>query len=183
MPGALKASQDEQAVEPLLFRLSDPQEDFELRINAAWSLGMIESKKAIKPLIALLKVKSQQAIHAGVVESVGLLYSVEAVNPLIVKLSDKTVDNSIRGRCAYSLTMIGDSRALEPLPAALHDECEEVRYKAVTGLGQLGDKQAVPILERWVVQEKGQRPDWENKAGLISEAAFEELVVGGLKKI
>ncbi len=51
-----------------------------------------------------------------------------------------------RGIAAYSLGLLGDQRAVEPLISALGDESGAVRFHAVESLGLLGNPQAIPAL-------------------------------------
>jgi hypothetical protein len=73
------------------------------------------------------------------------LKDVSAVPPLI-DLLRKHRDSRVREEAAYSLESIGDTRAVEPLIAALMDLDGNVRLKAARALGSLRDLRAVEPL-------------------------------------
>jgi len=63
---------------------------------------------------------------------------------LIADLKDE--DDGVRGRAAWALGKIEDSRAVEALIAALKDEDDGVRESAAWALGDIGDSRAVKAL-------------------------------------
>ncbi len=60
------------------------------------------------------------------------------------RLADKSADR--RGGAAYTLGLLGDERAVDPLIAALKDEDAVVRVAAARALGRIGDERAVDPL-------------------------------------
>jgi DNA-directed RNA polymerase subunit RPC12/RpoP len=63
--------------------------------------------------------------------------------PALVELLRRDPDPRIREEAAYSLESIGDSRAVDPLIAALMDVGGNVRLKAARSLGTLKDARAL----------------------------------------
>ena len=60
-----------------------------------------------------------------------------------------------RERAAYALGRLGDTRAVEPLIAALDDWSSEVRVAAACALADIGDMRAAAAIERALAQEDG----------------------------
>ena len=52
----------------------------------------------------------------------------------------------MRSRAAGALGRLGDSRAIEPLLAALADQDGDVRWDVIQALGEIGDPWAVEAL-------------------------------------
>jgi len=72
----------------------------------------------------------------------------EDVEGLIDVLEDEGVDADIRGRAAWGLGHIGDTRGVEPLIQALGDEESVVRWIAAEALGKIADATAVePLIQ------------------------------------
>lgn len=63
-------------------------------------------------------------------------------------------DSQVRWRAAWSLGMIGDSRAFGSLAVLLNDSDEDVRHETEEALGHLGDPRAVDLLVEIVANAK-----------------------------
>ena len=69
------------------------------------------------------------------------------VDTLIKVMLDKKDNETVRGDAAFTLGMIGDERAIDPLIEALQDESEEVRINVLRALGMFEDERAIePLL-------------------------------------
>jgi len=79
-----------------------------------------------------------------------------AVLPLIEILLNKDEPDIIRRRVADTLSWIKDERAVEPLIATLDDDEEEVRWNALKALEALGDRRAIPALQRVADGDEGE---------------------------
>ena len=64
----------------------------------------------------------------------------------LIKALGYQKDGHVRNAAAGVLGQIGDTRAVEPLIAALKDESWGVRHYAAEALGQIGDTRAVELL-------------------------------------
>lgn len=75
-----------------------------------------------------------------------------AVPTLMKVLSSETKADG-RKSAAELLEQIGDTRAVEPLVAALQDSNAEVRQRTAKALGRIGDDAAAPELERTLLHD------------------------------
>jgi HEAT repeat protein len=66
--------------------------------------------------------------------------------PGLIKALGYRNDDGVRALAAWSLGMIGDARAVEPLITALKDQSRSVRENAASALGKIGDARAVEPL-------------------------------------
>jgi HEAT repeat protein len=187
---------DARAVEPLIATLKDKY--FKLRQTAAWALGYIGDARAVEPLIAVLKDEEKdldlQWAAAWALERLGwkpdqgengawywiakrdwektVALGFSAVEPLISVLKGADVDGDARQAAASALGKIGDTRALEPLIAALKNVINGVRQAAAEALGNIGDARA---LEPLIAVLKKKEADWEEKYSYVRPAAARAL--------
>ena len=134
------ASMGPSAAPYLLEALQDP--DFKVRALAAHTLGRIEAKRAVEPLIDLL-TDYYQTVRRDAVQALGRIGEKSAVPHLIEALGDK--DENIRAAAARALGRIGHN-AVNELLAALEDDSVEVRAAAADALGESQVHSAVPDL-------------------------------------
>ncbi len=155
---ALSRLGDQRAVPTLLAALRDKNPD--LRSVAAKSLGELNGKQAVYPLITALYEDESLEVRVAAAYALGLLGDDKAVEPLVSILSDRTQEPRVRGMAAEALSDINDSRAITPLIAALTDVSVEVRFWAAFALGKLGNRQALPELERLAATDETILPGW-----------------------
>jgi HEAT repeat protein len=144
---------DPRSVDALITRLSDAAKASwrSIGATAAWALGEIGDLRAVEPLIGVL-----DAPHSGIqreaIQALAKLADPRAVEPLI-RVMVRSYDPSI----PTILSNFGADRAVEPLINLLQTPPETrreqhwysaFRYYAVRALGKLGDKRALPILEK-----------------------------------
>lgn len=110
---------------------------------AAGALAKIPDARAVEPLIESLR-SGDLMLRYQAAESLGKIGDRRAVEPLISALQDE--ESMVRCHAADSLGEIGDRRCVEGLIAALNDKDSSVRYSAVAALGKIGDPRAVPAL-------------------------------------
>lgn len=157
---------DERALPALLAVLKDPNPP--LRAEAGLALGTLNIQQAVQPLIVALQEDEDVKVRTAAAYGLGLLGDNHAVEPLVNKLADQNEDPQVRGQAAEALSDIRDNRAVTPLIAALRDTSVEVRFWAVFALGQLGDRQALPELERLAATDEAILSGW---GALNKEAA------------
>jgi HEAT repeat protein len=116
-----------RAVEALTTCLQDT--DMRVRLKAAYALGQIGDSRAIEPLVALLSDTSHE-VQLMAAEVLGRFGSAAA--PALAK-GLQHPDCAVREFVVGILGEIGDYPLLAQ---ALEDECWQVRFAAVEGLGQ-----------------------------------------------
>lgn len=134
------------AVKPLIARL----EDESLRQSAAWLLGAIGDKRAVKPLINVLNAQEAQ-VRVIVIAALGDLRDKRAVEPLKQSLNDE--DEWIRRAVIISLGQIGEKNTLPVIVSALDDTSRVVQLSAAEVLAELGDDRARGKLEELAATE------------------------------
>ncbi|MBP7691929.1 MAG: HEAT repeat domain-containing protein [Anaerolineales bacterium] len=131
----------EQRAAPALTELLLDDPDMAVRESAAAALGQMG---AVEPLISALHVPNVH-VRQIVTQALGQIRDPRAVEPLIGALRDAR--GEVRQQVAFALTKIG-APAVEPLIAALRHPDAFIRWSVVRVLGTLGDKRALPELER-----------------------------------
>ncbi|HET9532715.1 MAG TPA: HEAT repeat domain-containing protein [Blastocatellia bacterium] len=137
---AAQASED-RTVETLKGALKDS--DWEVRKQAAWSLGLKGDNTAVEPLIEALKDEHHE-VREQAAWALGLKGDSRAVQPLAAALKDS--DSGVREQAAWALGLKGNREAVEPLIEALKDPDDQVREQAAWALGLKGDSRAVDAL-------------------------------------
>jgi len=122
-----------------------------VRRQAAWALGQLKDKRAVQPLMAVLRDNPDLAAEAATALSV---IAEPAVPPLTAVLSSS--DTQVRQMAVKSLGKMG-ATALRPLLEIVQDEkrADQVIKGAAEALGLLGDAQAVPALAALLRSRRG----------------------------
>ena len=154
---------DKQAVGAVLFAFREG--DVDLQWEAAKSLGLIASKRAVKPLIvALLHApsadKSSLEKRTAAAYALGLLKDMRAIEPLVRVLNGKNEHPKLRSQAAEALANFNHPEVIDSLLKALKDKEPEVRFWAVYALGQLKAKKALPVLKRLAEKDHTLVPNW-----------------------
>jgi HEAT repeat protein len=162
------------AVAYLIRTLKD--ENYQVRTSAAFILGEIGDKRAVKQLIQSLKDKNRDVRYAAAC-ALGDIKDKKALGPLIETLKDEhwevrrdavcalyelkdkkasaplvetLIDKrwEVRQDAAFALRKLGDKKAIEPLIHTLNDENERVRLHVASALGSFRDKKVVePLIQ------------------------------------
>ncbi len=119
------------AVEPLCYAVKVPA----LTEKAAEALGKIGDPRAVEPLGDVLR----EGRYAGAAVAALARIGTPAVETLLAAM--KVGDPQVRRTAIEALGNIGDTRAVEPLLAALNDA--DSRFSAIKVLGEIGDRRAV----------------------------------------
>jgi len=145
------------------------KEDYQ-REQAVEALGRLGDRKAVKPLIKLLKNENSQSIRKKICESLGKLQDTRAIETLIETLQkENSVSSGAAGRAlgslrddraikpliqglklsavrndAHDALLNYGSKVVEPLLPLLQDPDDVVRMNAVDILGRSGDQRAIP---------------------------------------
>lgn len=155
---ALARFQDERVLPSLLEALKNS--DAVLRGEAARALGTLGSPQAFEPLLKAAHEDANVEVRQAAIYALNLLGDERAVEPLIALLTDRKEDEKVRGMAAEALAHQMDRRAISPLIDALRDASVEVRFWAAFALGELGDPQALPELERLAATDEAVLPGW-----------------------
>lgn len=162
---ALGQLRDKRAIKALLIAFRD--ENVSLRWESAKVLGIIGSKRAVRPLItSLLEAESVESRTAAAY-ALGFIGDKRALDPLLHVLLNHKEEAKVRGEAAEALALLRDTRAVVPLIECLKDDSPEVRFWSAYALGELGDKKALPELERLATIDEAVLPEW----GKISNEA------------
>jgi len=128
----------EASVEPLIATLSDEESD--VRLASARTLGEIGDPRAIEPLSRTLKDPHEE-VRRTAADALGK-FGPPTVELLIGALRERVVPCDV----IRSLGRIGDPRAVEPLISALRDDDWAVRFAAAEALGKLGQPAMAPLV-------------------------------------
>lgn len=159
---ALMRIHSPNSIEPIAEQLASPNAD--IRFTAANSLARIlraNPGKATKTVVdlALTALKDQNAlVRATTANALGATKSAEAVEPLIALLNDN--DIQVQANVIRALGSINDKKSVKPLiklgqellknyreaKNPLNPELNQL-YLIATSLGQLKDKEALPLLK------------------------------------
>jgi|GEM_PF-1507509 len=138
---------DESAVPILSARLARDKDQF-VRKAAAYALGKFHEGERTAALTGALRDKDSE-VRAAAAISLGDHADADAVAPLAGALSDK--NDFVRAQAARALGANGRV-AVQTVPALIallaKDKDEEVKREAASALGQMGDRSALPALER-----------------------------------
>lgn len=144
---ALGAHRDPSVVPLLAARLTSDKDAF-VRKTAAYALGGFSGTARTAALIGALKEKDPEVRGAAAV-SLGDHADANAIAPLTAALSDKRA--FVRAQAARALGVNGRG-ATQSAPALIRllasDEDDEVKRQAAGALGLIGDRSALPSLER-----------------------------------
>ena len=131
------------AVEPLIDAFHDSKSEY-LQSGAVEALIQIRDKKAVEPLIAVLKDEAP-IIRAAAAEALGLIEDKRALEPLIAVLKDE--NPTVREAAVKALGLFEDKSVIEPLLAILNDEAPTVQTVAIKALWRKDDER---IIERLI---------------------------------
>jgi hypothetical protein len=169
------------AVQALIARLNDP--DGWVRKTAAESLQKMRAKAAVPALEK--RVSDNELINSiweneQVADKFAALNALKALGPnrvtdaLVAALQAKEV--RVRNWAAYQLrTLSGQEKAVRALIERLNDQNGWVRKTAAESLQKLGDKSAVPALEKRVSDNALIDSIWENEQVADKLAALNAL--------
>jgi HEAT repeat protein len=136
----LGENREPNAAEALKMAMMDDA-DMTVRNEAAVALGRLG---VVEPLIDALAMPDAR-VRLTATQALGQIGDPRGIKPLIVALRDSS--NEVRSHAAFALKKIG-APAVEALLAALRHPEATVRWASARILGSLGDKRALPELER-----------------------------------
>lgn len=128
-------------------------DDAEVRADAAFMLGRMRERKAIRSLKTLLYDK-RSFVRAQAADALCNIGGEEAVQHLISASQDANIN--VRENAAYALGETGDTVAVQPLLSLLRDKMTSVRIAAISALSQIKDPRAIPYLYSMLKDEDPQ---------------------------
>jgi HEAT repeat protein len=123
-----------------------------VRATATHSILALSSDEAAQILLPLLKDKSE-FVRKETAYALGKTRSKLATDSLILLLQ-KDKSDEVRGASAFALGLIADEKAFDSLVQALDKKNAFIQRSAARSLGQIGDKRAIPFLEKIVNNAK-----------------------------
>lgn len=147
-----------------------PDEDVELRAEAARSLAFLGSRLATRPLIDTMLTDKEVELRKAAAYALGGLRDKRAFEAMLDVLNNMHEAPEVRGMVAEQFTNLRDDRAIAPLIAALNDPSVEVRFWAAYALGQLGGVEAIPALERVATGDEAVRAPYGSVKNEAAEA-------------
>jgi hypothetical protein len=127
-------------------------DEWEIRLDAAKSLGSIGDARAVEPLCEALKDGNWEVRNAAA-EALGHIGDARAVEPLSAAVKDLSMAAL---SAAESLGLIGSERALEVLVASTKSENKYLRSRALEVLGKRAGKQFgdADRWQQWLDEQK-----------------------------
>jgi HEAT repeat protein len=126
-------------------RIAEFLKDQELRPTAAWVLGQLGSKVAVRQLLAAMD-DPRHEVRYEIIASLGQIGDKQATIGIAQHLRDS--DRGVRCAAASALGRLRDLRGTPALAAALADSDAPVRRDAAAALGSIGDwRGAAPLIE------------------------------------
>jgi HEAT repeats len=146
---------DPRALQSLIKKLMDKEEDKHVRFSAELALGRISDSRAISPLIRVLNDEDDMLLTFGAVMGLGWIGE-PAVNSLIDQLRDEETDKLRVPAVMYGLRLAGEP-AIDPLILILNDKSNSfyVRLMAAAMLGQMAHPKGVTALTE-IIKDKEQ---------------------------
>jgi HEAT repeat protein len=129
-----------QSVESLITTLKD--NEWHVRKAAATALGQIGDARAVYPLISTHKHVDVRNAAIDALAKIG----VPAVESLLTAINNEHKEIDLRRMAISALGKIRDTRAVEPLIAALRNGDINIVWDAAEALGKIGDTRAVEPL-------------------------------------
>lgn len=147
---AKSASSDQPVEDPvviaaLIERLKDT--DATVRRAAANSLGNLRSRTAVPALIAAMADRNKE-VRRAVCEALGNIRDARAVAALSRALNDD--DPEVRNHALDALGEFTETEeiSVQQIAPSAQDARADTRAKAAEMLGEIGDRSAIPILQR-----------------------------------
>ena len=143
------------AAVPALLELSGDS-DPAARQWSALALGVIGDRRAVSPLIRLLR-DPEAEVRRDVIRSLGRLGDRRAVEPLSAHARDAARAMSERLEAIDALSSLDGPAKVDALVRLLRHDAPEIRERAASGLGRVGDALVIPALREQRQSERSVR--------------------------
>lgn len=138
------------------------QQNIYISLEAAKSLGILESKRATKSLIEAMLTAGNIEKRVASAYALGLLCDKRGIKPLVSILGDKDAPPQVRAQSAEALTYFNNKSrdVIKVIMLGLQDPSAEVRFWSIFALGELKVKKAIRELERVAATDNTILPGW-----------------------
>lgn len=127
--------------------------NWQVRTSSVQALGSYASRRAAEALrSAMLDSNPEVGVLAAI--SLGWQRSDDALPSLCEALRSTVLHLRVRGAAAEALATLGDMRAVGDLIEMTRDDSAEIRFWCAYALGELRAEDALPVLERLLVDER-----------------------------
>lgn len=152
---ALGNIKDMSAVSPIMYMMNS-DENYKLRLSCAESLGRIGDRFAVAPLMDIVENEEEKSVYVreSAAKALGMLGDVAALDSLLKVLESK---KGMRSKFSFLKESIveaivklhpSDRRTFKALKNSLFDESPQVRLNAIEGLMNIGNDEAVMLIEK-----------------------------------
>jgi hypothetical protein len=145
--GSLVELRDNRATVPVIDLMRNASEG-RIREWAASSLGPMKDKRAVSPLLEVLRdTRASQALKASAAMSLGLLGGTEAIPDLRAIVTDESRDMDLRKSAARALGDVQDSESTDYLLRAFSQTKDDAfQIVLLATVGNIGTPSVLPIL-------------------------------------
>jgi len=152
--GLRYAQKDVKYEEKVIEILKSESENLEVKMMAARTLGAYKDDTSLNVLLEVLKSSKEEDLQASILSSLSKYENkLEAVNAIIDILKNGKTEY-IRSVSVQTLKYIKTNDVLNALIEALDDDSSLVRRKVTVAIGEMGDKKAIPALEKVVKSDE-----------------------------
>jgi HEAT repeat protein len=126
-------------------------DDLPTRLEGVAAMGQIDKKDEPRAVTYLLSAANDPnvSVRSKAIDTLGHMRAKEATTALVQRLFMRDTDDFTRRRILASLGRIGDKRAIRPLLDFASGKANvDTRAGAVYAIGEIGDPDAIPALER-----------------------------------
>jgi HEAT repeat protein len=116
------------------------------RALAAKRLAAFDDPRAVDALVELVRQDDDVDIVCNASDALADIADPRAVPALLDALADRGLESTARGCAAASLTAFDDASIYDGLLAAADEADASLRFQALSALGRLGDRRAVPLM-------------------------------------
>lgn len=120
--------------------------------NAARTLGLVGDEEALRQIISLIKQETRPEILSNLVQALGLFKDKRSVNVLSKLLRHSSWEVRFEVVRALGLVKNAEKELYPLLLQSIKDPSMMVKEQAIHALGRLGNRKAIPHLEKMKLQ-------------------------------
>jgi HEAT repeat protein len=137
--------QDGRLIDPLIDALNDM--DWNIRKEAAISLGNLRSRKAVSFLLKKLEHEDEAVVRINIIESLGKIKDKNAIGKLM-NLLKTDMDDGVRRQIILTIGEIGDDSVVMQISESSDDHSSGVRMALAEVLGQFSDIRTIDVIQK-----------------------------------